>query len=487
MVSGHIAAMRKRLKGALKDQGRDIGVRLTVLACISALPLVVYALVLLWSLGRLAAGGAALLLSLGVSLVATRSYARRIAREVHENVQSRHVEHELRERAEARRVAAEAADRNKDFFLAMVSHELRGTLTAVIGWLEIGAHAAEQASVLRALNIALRNARQQARIMDDLLDVSRILSGQFALEHRPVNLSRVAQEALDGARPSAEERRVELSARVQEPLFVRGDRGRLLQAIGNLLSNGIKFNKAGGRVELALERSGAQARLVVADNGAGIDAAALPHVFERYWQGEPSEKLRRRGLGLGLTLVRQIVETHGGNVRAESSGREKGARFTIELPLMSGAETTAEEGTPSEQCGEAQLNGLAVVAVDRNEDTLDWLQYLLATHGAMTCKARSAEEALAVAQREVADVLIADVADVDEGYTLVRALRAKSANPRVAAVALSSLPSEAEWRRALAAGYNSFIAKPCDPQVVVRAVRVAAFGHSVRAHPCVSS
>jgi signal transduction histidine kinase len=475
-------------RDALHLQGREIRLRLAMLVCLSTLPVVVCAVVLVWSLlasrdaaqgarGRVAAVWAALIVSVGVSLVAARAYAGRIEREVGEEIRSHQAEHELRQRAEAQKAAAEVAERNKDFFLAMVSHELRAPLTAVIGWLEIGrAHLAERGTVVRALDIALRNARQQARIMDDLLDVSRILSGHFAVEHRPVNLSRVAREALEAARPAAEERQVELALRIQEPLFVEGDRGRLLQAIGNLLGNGIKFNKAGGRVELALERSGERARVSVADDGVGIDAAALPHIFERYWQGEAAEALRRRGLGLGLALVRHIVELHGGEVRAESGGRGKGARFTLDLPLIVRLDTVAEDVHPAHTFAEARLNGLAVVAVDRNEDTLGWLQYVLALHGAMMWKAQNAEEALALAQREHADVQIADVADVDPGYSLVRALRAAPAQRHVAAVAFSSRPNAEECREALAAGYDSFVAKPCDANVLLRAVCLAAEG-----------
>ncbi len=452
---------------------RHIAVRLALLVCITVMPLIVCALALVWWVDGSAAGGAALILTLGVSLAVAQAYGRAIMRELDENARSEQIEHELRERAETQKAAAEAADRNKDFFLAMVSHELRAILTAVIGWLEIArAHTEDRATVARAVDIALRNARQQTRMMDDLLDVSRILSGQFVLELRPVNLSRLAREAVEAARPSAVDRNVKLLLSIQEPLFVEGDRGRLLQAIGNLIGNGIKFNQPGGRVELALERSAGNARLIIADNGAGIDAAALPHVFERYWQGEAAKTHRRRGLGLGLALVRHIVELHGGDVQVESGGRGKGARFTIELPLIVSAE--AAEPQPSEECGEPRLNGLAIVAVDRNEDTLEWLQYLLAMHGAMTWKAHSAAEALDLVGREHADVLIADVVEVDDGYTLVAALRAACAHRRVAAVAFSSLPSEKEWRRAFAAGYDSFIAKPCDPYALVRAISDAA-------------
>jgi signal transduction histidine kinase len=431
-------------------------------------------------LGWLVAGMAAVLGVAGLSLWGAAACAGRLGRQIaqtllgaQESIRQRRIEQSMRLQAEAEKAAAERADRSKDAFLATLSHELRGALTAVIGWLEIGrSHLGDETTLRKALDVALRNARTQARIMDDLLDVSRILAGKFSIERRPVELSRLAREALDAVRPAAEERRVELRARVHQPVFIEGDRDRMLQVVSNLLGNAIKFNRPGGWVELALECSGRQARLIVADNGAGIEAAALPHIFERSWQDEA--RVRRGGLGLGLALVHHIVELHRGCVYAESDGCGKGARFTLELPALAGlAAVLPPEAPHADEPIHAGLNGLGVVAVDRNGDTLGWLQHLLASHGAMTWQAQSVEQALALVEREHADVMISDFSVAGERHDLVKALQARRFGRRVAAVAFSSQPTDEECRRALAAGYDSFVAKPCDPAVLLRAVKAA--------------
>jgi signal transduction histidine kinase/CheY-like chemotaxis protein len=460
MSGGGVAS--DKTAGAATISGRSLSYQLALFGGIAVLSAVLFAIGLLGGLEALA-----LVVVVGVSLLAARA--------AHE----RDAEQKMRERAEAQNAAAESAARGKDFVLAAVSHELRGALTAVIGWLEIGrSHTADRATVGRAIDIALRSARQQARIIDDLVDVSRILAGRFAVERRPVELSRVVREALEAARPAAEEKQVELRLRLQEPLYVEGDRGRLLQAVGNLIGNALKFNFRGGWVEVVLESCGAEARLTVADNGPGIDGDSLAHLFERFWQQEAAAGERSRGLGLGLTLVRHIVELHGGRVSAQSAGSGQGARFTVEVPALADAGSSiAVEGRARED-GEPGLNGLGVVALDRNDDTLGWLQHLLAMNGAMTWKARTVEEALALADREGADVMISDVTALDERYELIKALRAASPERRVAALAFSSRPTEEDCQRALAAGYDGFVAKPCDAQVLLRAVRVAAQGRN---------
>lgn len=464
-------------------RSRSSTLRLALVIWISGLPLFVLVLGVLSlpagrspGIGPVVAAAGALLLSLGFSFCAARAYAGRAEGQLAAEIRRGQVERQLRERAEAQTAAAENAERSKDLFLAMVSHELRGPLTAVIGWLEIGrSHADEPATLRRAVDIALRNAWRQARIMDDLLDVSRIVSGRFSLERRPVELSRVVREAAEAVRPAASQRRIELRCQVQEPVFVEGDPGRLLQAIDNLLVNALKFNQPGGWVSVVLERSAEQARLSVADNGAGIDPAALPHVFERFWQGDAVTMLLGRGLGLGLPLVRHIVELHGGRVAAESGGRGKGACFTVYLPMIASAGSSIALGDrPGAPEDAPRLHGLGVVALDRDDDTLEWLQYLLALHGAATWKARSVGEALALVAHRRADVMVSGVAAHDGRDEVVRALRAGASQRRVAAVAFSSRPTEEECRGALAAGYDGFVARPCDPQAMVRAVRLAA-------------
>ena len=454
--------------------------RLAVLVLTGALPLMLFVIAgLMWVHPPAAVSAGALAIAVA-SVCAMRAQARRIARETgqvlarsHEAIRQCEVERGLRKQADAQQAAAEGADRKKDVFLATLSHELGGTLTAVIGWLEIARSKPQDPAMLRnALEIALRNAKQQALIMDDLLDISRIMSSKLALERRPVDLSRLAREALDASRPAAEGRQIELRSRIQEPVFIEGDYNRMLQALSNLLGNALKFNRSGGWVELALERAGKHARLVVADNGGGIEEAALAHIFERFWQAQPAASARGRGLGLGLALVHSIVALHDGRVYAESAGPGHGARFTIELPALAGAAALLMD-PPHGQEVEASLNGLGVVAVVRNDDTLGWLQHLLAAHGAMTWKAQSMEEAVALVERESADVMVSDLAVIDERQQPIKALRAGAWGKRVAVVALSSRPTDEECIRALAAGYDGFIGKPCDPVALVRALKAA--------------
>jgi signal transduction histidine kinase/CheY-like chemotaxis protein len=452
---------------------RNLAYRLALLALIAALPLALVAL-------AHRVPPAVVIFTLAVSLIAAHAYARGKMREMAAlaDMAGRVGGNEplpapfASSVAQIQRAAVEEAERTRDVFIATLSHELRGTLTAMLGWLETArARIGERATLEKALDIVLRNARQQARIMDDLLDVSRIVSGKLELSAGPLELARLAREAIETAAPAAAEKAIALRLAAHEPVFIEGDRARMLQVIGNLLGNAIKFGKAGGWVSVSVERAGAQARVTVADNGLGIAPEALPHVFERFWQAHPAAPRARRGLGLGLALVRDIVELHGGRCRAESMGPGRGAHFTLELPLLANLlQSLSPEAGDDAEC---YLNGLGVVALDQNDDTLSWLQHLLATHGAMTWKAHTVDEAVALVAREHADILISDCALVGPGEELIRALHAAPAQKRVSAVVFSSHPTEEECRRALAAGYDAFVAKPCDPGVLLRAVKAA--------------
>jgi len=367
-------------------------------------------------------------------------------------------------------------DAGKDLFIALLSHEVRSSLTAMIGWLEIGRSRVEEpATVRRAFDVALRNALQQARMMDDVLDLSRMQAGKLSVERRPLDLSQVACEAIEAERPAVEHQRIELRPILQNPVFVEGDRGRLAQLVANLLDNAVKFNHSHGWIDVALERCGGVARLTVADNGAGIEASALPHIFDPFWQAPDSGAVRRRGLGLGLALARYIVDLHGGRIEAHSGGPGKGCRFVVELPAIANAEAAfaARNARRANDEEPQALNGLGVVAVDDNEDTLSWLQHLLAMHGAMAWQARSVDEAVMLAKRQHADAIISDVASVDERCELVSKLRIFDPDRRVGVVAFSSQPSEESCQRALCAGYDEFIAKPCESAALLRAVKAS--------------
>jgi signal transduction histidine kinase/CheY-like chemotaxis protein len=432
-----------------------------MLVFIAAAPLVLLATALAVWQGSFAARAAATLAVSFVSVAGAFAYALRLERQ----------ERERQRAAEVRRAAAESADHSKDVFLATLSHELRGALTAVIGWLDVARSSLdERTTLVRALDTALRNANQQARIIEDLLDVSRIVAGKFAVRRYPIELGRLAREALEAWQPEAAVKRIELHARVHEPVFVEGDRERLLQVMSNLIGNAIKFNRPGGWVELSLSQAGRDVRLEVSDNGSGIAREAMPHIFERFWQA-PS-RARRAGLGLGLPLVHHIVELHEGRVAAESRGPGQGARFSVLLPGLTEREQALAAGAHEPEEARPSLHGLGVVAVDEDEDTLGWLQHLFARHGAMTWTAHSAAEAIDQLSRVHPDVVVSGMAITgQEARWLIRALHAPQAAKPVAALAFSREPTDEERDGALAAGYDGFVAKPCDPGVLVRAVR----------------
>ena len=401
-----------------------------------------------------------------------------------EDIRQRRMEHEMRMASEALRAAAESASRSKDLFLATLSHELRGPLTAVIGWLDVARQSPEDRAMLRrALDTALRNAQQQARIIDDLLEMSRIVSGKFSVQRHPMDLGRLAQDVIEGARPAADEKALELRCTLEQQALVRGDRQRLHQALANLIGNAIKFTRPGGWVEVALERRGAQLRLAVADSGVGIARDALPHIFERFWQAEAGSR-GHGGLGLGLSLVRHIVELHDGRIWAESEGPGQGARFTVELPVLAepGASIPADDG-PSREARKLRLAGLSVLAVDDDDDTLGWLQLVLARHGAVTWSACSVDEALALLDSVRPELLISDLSMPGrDGCALIRAVRARP-GARLGALALSGQATQEARERALAAGFDAFLAKPCDTETLLAALLAIVDEHALAAQP----
>lgn len=268
-------------------------------------------------------------------LVKGEIHAAGLERSIRYAVQHRRIEEErfrLVREQEARRLAEEA-NRAKDEFLAMVSHELRNPLNAMLGWVTLlNSGKLDEAAQGRALEVIERNARAQAQLIDDLLDIARVASGNLRLELRPVDLAQVVEKALDACHPAAEAKSIAVTADLDRPMeMAAGDPDRLLQVVSNLLSNAVKFTPAGGAIEVSLKRDGAEARVAVRDSGDGISAAFLPHVFERFRQGGKSQS---GGLGLGLAIARHIVERHGGTIRVESPGEGQGTTFTVSLPLQ---------------------------------------------------------------------------------------------------------------------------------------------------------
>jgi PAS domain S-box-containing protein len=380
------------------------------------------------------------------------------------------------------RAEAEQASRAKDEFIATLSHELRTPLNSVLGWarlLRIGKLDAH--GVSRAVEAIERGATTQAQIVDDLLDMARIVRGQLRLDVRPVELVPVVEAAIDTVKPAASAREIEIAS-VLEPRAgpVAGDPGRLQQVVWNLLTNAIKFTSAGGRVEVRLAHRGDHVELSVHDTGAGITPDLLPHVFERFRQGDSSTTRAHGGLGLGLAIVRHLVEAHGGTVEAESPGPGLGSTFTVSLPLFQ-LRSRARDGDAARPLprpfppppARVSLDALRVLVVDDDVDTLEVVKQLLEHAGADVTSATSAEEALVVLQQAPPDVLVSDIGmPGQDGYDLIRQVRklAPERGGRVPAAALTAFTQSDHRQLALAAGYQLYLAKPIEPEELAAAV-----------------
>ena len=393
-------------------------------------------------------------------------------------------ESELRKQIEVQRIAriaAENAMRARDSFLATVSHEIRSPLNAVLGWARI---LTERTTVppdvlARALQVIERNASAQARMIDDLLDVARIASGKLRLEMQPVDLVGVALATIDVVALSAKTKQLEVRTHLDPGTpRVLGDQQRLQQIIWNLLSNAVKFTDPGGTIDVTITHAGPRARIIVRDTGRGISADFLPFVFERFRQSDTSSTKRFGGLGLGLALVRELVELHGGTVAADSEGEGKGATFTIDIPSMA-PEIRADRLVPAAATLQAapSLEGVRVLVVDDEADARDLLGEVLSRCGAKVSLAVSAEDALCRIRSSTPlnrpHVIVSDLGmpDVD-GFQLIGQVRAldEHAGGRIPAVAVSAYAMPDDRERALAAGYLSHVAKPIDPVAVVTAV-----------------
>jgi signal transduction histidine kinase len=393
---------------------------------------------------------------------------------------TRHREEAAR-REQIARLEAEAANKAKDEFLAVVSHELRTPLGAILIWTQLlRQESVDEATVARALGIIERSTKSLAQLLDDLLDVSRIVSGKIRLEPRPVDLPSVLQVAVEAAQPGAEQKGVRIESALQRPLVpVSGDPGRLQQVVGNLLSNAIKFTPSGGSIRVRLDRVGPQARIQVSDTGMGIRPDFLPYIFEHFRQADSTSTRENRGLGLGLAIARHLVELHGGAIEAESPGEGQGASFTITLPLMEGT-AAALLPEPMDQAASSTaalqpdgLAGVRVLVVDDAEDAREALSMLLGQFGARVTAVGSVDEALAVLDRDQPHVLLSDIAMPEEdGYTLIRKVRARDAarGGRVPAAALTAYATPEDRTKALRAGYQDHLPKPVDPAVLVEIV-----------------
>jgi signal transduction histidine kinase len=373
-------------------------------------------------------------------------------------------------RERAARAEAHAANRAKDHFLATLSHELRTPLNAITGWLRMLRNPRlEEAQKIHAVDVIERNARLQAQLINDLLDVSRIIAGKLELERFPVDLVLVVREALEAVRGDVEAKALLLEASLDPATGeVLGDPMRLGQVVSNLLSNAVKFTPGHGRIAVQLAREGGQARLSVTDSGEGIDPAVLPHVFEPFHQADSTTTRSHQGLGLGLAIVRQLVEAHGGRVHAESAGRGHGATFVVELPIIAVRAARAAGGPvpPAPRAG-ARLDGLHVLVVDDHGDAREVLGVALREHGAQVHLAAGAAEALEILGRTRVDVMVSDLAMPGaDGYELIAAVRA-ARGAAIPAVALTAYAGREVRERAIAAGFVAHATKPLDPDDLV--------------------
>jgi signal transduction histidine kinase/ActR/RegA family two-component response regulator len=388
------------------------------------------------------------------------------------------------------RAKAEDADRAKDQFLAMVSHELRNPLSPILAWsrmLKLGT--LEPEKLADAYTSIERNAVAQAQLIEDLLDVSRIVAGKLRLDVRPTALSTVIEAAVDVLRPTAEAKQIRLQLTIDpRPDMVLGDPERLQQVIWNLLSNAIKFTPKGGRVHLALERVNSHVEISVSDTGQGISREALPHVFERFWQAESGTERQHGGLGLGLAIVRHLVESHGGEVAVHSDGHGQGARFTVKLPLMVTTDhlkdpdrrhPAAADSMPAGSL--TRLDGLSVLVVDDEPDSNDVVQTLLGSCGAAVRVAASARQALDILDRWRPDLVVSDIGmPGEDGYALIHQIRQRPPDRggEIPAVALTAYARVEDRVKILTAGFQMHVTKPVDPTELVAVV--ASVGWTMR-------
>jgi PAS domain S-box-containing protein len=409
-----------------------------------------------------------------------------VFRDVTERKQVDSERERLLERERESRYAAESASRAKDSFLATVSHELRTPLGVILGWAGIlRAGNADARTVERAAEIVERNARAQAKLIDDMLDISRIVSGKFQIEPAEIDPARVVGAAVESLRPAAEEKGVDLALTVEPlPGPVVADPERLQQIVWNLLSNAIKFSSQGGKVTVALGPAGDRLRIEVRDEGVGIDPQRLPHVFERFWQADTSSTRRHGGLGLGLAIVRHLAEMHGGRVTAASPGEGYGATFTVEIPLRgpqdAAAAAAATRRTVSTAAaggaaavplggpllGRRVLGGARILVVDDEHDAAEWVAELLRAAGAEVRLAASAATGLEAMRSWRPDLLISDIGmPGEDGYALMKRVRALPPEDgrQTPALALTAHARAEDRMRALSVGYQMHAAKPIDP------------------------
>ncbi|HXA92932.1 MAG TPA: response regulator [Steroidobacteraceae bacterium] len=406
----------------------------------------------------------------------------RLQGEIAERVRAQTEREALLEREKVLRAEAEELSRLKDEFLATMSHELRTPLNAIFGWSTLmRTRRLDAATQERALETIERNARAQKRLIEDLLDVSRIVTGKVTLEVMVVELRRVITAAVESMLPAAQAKSIELVTLLDsESNIFRGDFARLQQVVCNLLSNAIKFTSRGGRVEVRLARHGDVAQLTITDSGQGIKPEFLPHVFDRFRQEDGSISRKHGGLGLGLAIVRYLIEMHGGTVEAASDGEGRGATFTVRLPVPEAeeaVESAAAAPTSAAAAKGTQLQGLHVLVVDDDPGARELLANMLQGYGARVSLASSGPVALTLLFEQRPHVVLADIGMPEmDGYTLIEQVRALDPHlgGRIPAVAVTAHASAQDRLRALHAGFQNHVAKPVEPEELAAVIKSVA-------------
>src|SRR5688572_22166409 len=386
---------------------------------------------------------------------------------------------QLLTREQAARLEAERANRLKDEFLATLSHELRTPLNAIMGWAHVlGQSSHDRDTVQRAAAVIRQNATSQSQLIDDILDVSRIVGGRLVLDTQLVDLHAVIDDAIDSLMPAALAKNIQVTRDLNREIKVVGDRDRLQQVVWNLVSNAFKFTPKGGRVEVRLAEAEGDAQIDVIDNGIGISPEFLPFVFDRFRQADSSMSRRHSGLGLGMAIVRHLVELHGGTVSVESAGEDQGTTFRLRLSGHIGAAPEAPAQALrafADQVAESELDhldGVHVLIVEDDTDSRNVLAVLLQRLGALVEAVSSAGEAYDRLTKRRPDVLVSDIGMPDEdGYSLIRRVRVLCGDHRLPAIALTAYARKQDAEAALSAGYDCHLPKPVAPADLIRAIK----------------
>ena len=397
-----------------------------------------------------------------------------IAEEITERRQVEAERQQLLERERAARAEAESANRIKDEFLAIVSHELRSPLNPIVGWTTLlQAGRLDRDTTTQALNTIARNAKLQAELIDDLLDISRILQGKLSLNITTVDLAQTVQSAIETVRLAAESKSIQIQTRLEPNVgLVSGDSNRLQQVFWNLLSNAIKFTPSAGRVEVGIENLDSTIQVTISDTGKGIHPDFLPHVFDYFRQENGATTRQYGGLGLGLAIVYHLVQSHGGTIEADSAGSGQGATFTVKLPFTNAYPQKELENT-SPQPAAWDLAGVEILVVEDNPDTREFVAFLLEQYGAKAIAVDSAKAAIDTLPHSQPDILLSDIAmpEVD-GYMLLRQIRAlpPEQGGNIQAIALTAFAGEIDYQQAMSAGFQRHLTKPIEPAKLVETI-----------------